>query len=110
MSSEKPEIFSVKIHEHPQTHFESIHQVATKATATTPTKTMTQNELILAHLLKGKSLTALEALEHFSCMRLPSRITELRQSGYPILTKMIKTESGKHVARYHLPRRATSSN
>ena len=110
MSSEKPEIFSVKIHEHPQTHFESIHQITTESTPTTPMKVMTQKEQIITHLLQGRTLTALEALEKFSCMRLPSRITELRQSGYPILTKMIKTESGKHVARYHLPSRVSQSN
>lgn len=38
-----------------------------------------QNAQILKHLESGKSITALEALELFGCMRLGARIYDLRK-------------------------------
>ena len=67
---------------------------------------MTQNEMILDHLQKKKTLTARQADRLFGCMRLPARIDELRQDGYDIITEMIKCRNryGKIVyhARYRL--------
>lgn len=62
---------------------------------------MSQNEKITQHLLKGKKLTALQALDKFGCFRLASRIREIRQ-GLPVKTEMIKTKSGARIARYSI--------
>jgi len=54
-----------------------------------------------AWLLKGKTITALQALNKWGCMRLSARINELRNAGFPILTDSIK-QNGKIFARYRL--------
>lgn len=62
-----------------------------------------QKKQILAYLKTGKSLTQLEALYKFGCMRLASRINDLRNDGWGILTESIKLNSGKIVACYRIP-------
>ena len=61
----------------------------------------TQAGRILAYLKRGNSLTPLEALERFGCMRLGARIHELKRRGVNILAD-IATINGKRVARYSL--------
>ncbi len=51
---------------------------------------MSQAKEILTYLESGKSLTSLEAISLFGCDRLASRIDELRQAGYNIVTDTIK--------------------
>lgn len=46
--------------------------------------TEAQTRRILQHLESGKSLTGYEALMLFDCMRLPARISELKEAGVPI--------------------------
>ena len=67
-----------------------------------PEASQTQAERILAALLAGESLTSLDALERFGCARLASRISDLKQRGYPISSKLVETASGKRVAQYRL--------
>ena len=62
----------------------------------------TQNGRILAYLRMGHSLTPLEALDQFRCMRLGARIWDLRQMGWPIQERRTETSSGKHVSTYWL--------
>lgn len=62
-----------------------------------------QKSQILAYLLTGKSLTQMEALHMFGCFRLASRINDLRNDGWGILTESIKLNSGKIVGCYRLP-------
>lgn len=50
---------------------------------------MTQNEMILGHMLEGKSITALDALNLYGCMRLGARVYDLKRDGYPIESRMI---------------------
>jgi hypothetical protein len=64
---------------------------------------MSQSEAILAHLQSGESLTALQALSLFNCLRLGARVLDLRRQGHDIRTETIRTRSGKNVARYTLP-------
>lgn len=45
---------------------------------------MSQKQKILNHLLEGKTLTPLEALQKFGCFRLGARIFDLRAEGYMI--------------------------
>lgn len=65
-----------------------------------------QRKKIAAHLLAGNSLTALQALNHFGCARLASRIDELRQAGMNIETHWLQVQNrqGKRVrvAEYRL--------
>jgi hypothetical protein len=61
-----------------------------------------QNEQIRAHLESGKTLTALDALQRFNCLRLSGRIHNLRHiHGLPISSRLVE-RNGKHVAEYSL--------
>lgn len=61
-----------------------------------------QNEQIKAHLESGKTITALEALQKFGCLRLSGRIYDLSHDyGMPISSRMVR-RSGKVVAEYSL--------
>ena len=65
-----------------------------------------QNKQILAYMRNGGRITSLEALRMFCCMRLASRINDLRKR-YPEI--IIKTErvlipdNNKRVAQYYIP-------
>ena len=63
---------------------------------------MTQEQQILQHLMKGKSITPLTALQEYNCFRLSSRIFSLKQQGHPIETEIVTTSTGKRIARYTL--------
>jgi hypothetical protein len=52
-------------------------------------RTETQNQMIARYLESGKTLTQLQALDLFRCIRLPSRINDLRNRGYIIKTTMV---------------------
>ena len=67
----------------------------------------TQNQQILKHLQTHKrGITALQALEKFGCMRLASRISDLRRMGYEISSEMIAVRNRDgdvhYVANYKL--------
>lgn len=62
-----------------------------------------QNERILEYMLKGGSLTPLQALKRFNCWALSSRISDLRRLGkYNIKSELVK-RNGKYVSRYSIP-------
>lgn len=61
-----------------------------------------QNQQILRHLQAGGSLTSLEALQRFDCMRLGARIHDLRELGHEIHSDKVRTATGKRVVRYSL--------
>lgn len=50
---------------------------------------MTQHERIMNRLEKGP-LTQLDAINELGIMRLASRISELKKSGAPIVSRMVK--------------------
>ena len=63
-----------------------------------------QNKRILDYLMKGNRLTSLEALTRFGCMRLASRISDIRKK-HPdinIVVDRIETETKKKVAQYYV--------
>lgn len=62
----------------------------------------TQDERVLQHLLSGKSITPLEALDLYGSFRLSSIIFRLRDRGYDIRTEMVTIRKGTRVARYTL--------
>ena len=62
----------------------------------------TQGAQILRHLRSGKHLTALEALQRFSCLRLAARIRDLKNDGHAITSTRVELPNGKRVASYRL--------
>jgi hypothetical protein len=60
-----------------------------------------QTEKILSHLMKGKGITPIDALNRFGCFRLAARIADLRRAGHRIFTDSI-TKNGKTFASYKL--------
>jgi len=52
----------------------------------------------------GKSITPLDALRDFGCMRLGARIFQLKQQGYNIKSEMVRN-NGKHFCKYLLEAR-----
>jgi hypothetical protein len=60
---------------------------------------MTQNERIKKHLKSGKHLTTLGALGLFGCLRLASRIRELKDKGMKIDSEKVKIND-KYITRY----------
>lgn len=59
------------------------------------------NKAILNHLIKGNSITPIQALNMFGCFRLSGRIFDLRDQGYNIETN-IKKMGHKRYAEYRL--------
>ena len=57
---------------------------------------------ILNYLQDGQPITSLDALDRFGCMRLASRISELKRKGIPIKSRFIKAGNGKQVKEYWL--------
>lgn len=64
-------------------------------------QTATQNALILHHLQSGSTLTGLQALKRFKCLRLSARILDLKQDGHPIEARFV-TIRGKRVSEYFI--------
>ena len=65
-------------------------------------KKPSQANQILKCLESGASLTAIDALKRFGCLRLAARIEDLRSEGHPIITTMV-TKNDSRVARYSMP-------
>lgn len=67
---------------------------------------MTQCEKVLEYMMDFGSITPLDAMRDIGCMRLASRIADLREQGYPIGRRMktSKNRYGKTVsfAEYYL--------
>lgn len=65
-----------------------------------------QKQAIINHLMSGKSITALEAIQKYGCTRLATRIFELKENGYLIYTEHenLKNRYGNNcrIARYWL--------
>jgi hypothetical protein len=67
--------------------------------------TESQKKQILSDLLTGISLTGLDILKNYGCIKASNRISELKAEGYPIEVKMVevKTKFGeKRVAQYRI--------
>ena len=63
-----------------------------------------QNKRIFAYLMEGHRITNLEALNLFGCMRLASRISDIRRDHPEVNIKvdMIETATKKKVAQYYV--------
>ena len=62
---------------------------------------MTQEDRILADLKAGKTISPLDALHDYGTMRLGARCYDLKRKGYPVKSKLVKS-NGKHYAAYYL--------
>ena len=63
---------------------------------------MTQTQRILEHLQKGRSITPIQALRWFGCLRLAARISDLRREGFEVQTHLVKGKENRF-AKYYLP-------
>ena len=61
-----------------------------------------QCKMIAEWLNKGYSITSLEALRMFGCLRLSSRIWDLKERGMNIQKKTIVLPNKKRVCEYFL--------
>lgn len=62
-----------------------------------------QRRLILEHLIRMGSITAMEAVEEYGCYRLSARIADLRDMGVEIVTLMMEnSHNSGHHAKYIL--------
>ena len=66
------------------------------------TSSASQCAQIKEWLEQGNKLTSLEALNLFGCLRLASRIHDLRARGLDIRKERIQVPSGKYVTQYSL--------
>lgn len=67
-----------------------------------PRSSQAQLWTLLEALRRGERLTVLTALDRYKVFACSQRMTELRKLGWPISSKMVEVESGKHVAQYTL--------
>ena len=67
-----------------------------------PKSSASQCAQIRDWLMQGNKITSLEALTMFGCLRLASRIHDLRERGLAIHTERITTASGKYVTQYSI--------
>ena len=69
-------------------------------------RTMTQCERILQYIEENGSITQLQALQDLGCMRLASRMSDIKKMGYPVKMEMEKSKNryGEpvHYARYSI--------
>jgi len=61
-----------------------------------------QTDRILEYMLTGKSITPLEALNMFGCLRLGARIADIKAKGYLVYSEFVSTPTEKKVKRYYL--------
>jgi len=63
--------------------------------------TESQETQVLNYLQSGKTITQLEALNMFDCMRLSARVHRLKKRGHNIKA-LIVSENGKRFGKYYL--------
>lgn len=67
-----------------------------------PEEFASQKKLIRAHLLGGKHITQLDALNLYGALRLSAIIFDLRKEGMDIVTEKIQVSPRKRCASYYL--------
>lgn len=67
-------------------------------------ESLSQCNMIADWLKMGYSITSLEALDMFGCMRLASRVHDLKECGLHIDKKIITLPNKKRVCEYFLVR------
>lgn len=83
--------------------FESVMRAVQQIEGGFKMKTNTsQNDRILKHLKRGKTISPLEAMGVFGVYRLAARIFELRQDGHEIVKTIKDDGQGRTYAEYSL--------
>lgn len=59
-----------------------------------------QTQAIKAHLESGRSITPIDALRQYGCMRLGARIFDLRREGMAVSMRLVK-HGKKRYAEYY---------
>ena len=62
----------------------------------------TQRHTLLMAMKRGERLTVAVALSRYGCFALSQRCGELRRSGWPIRSRMVKVGPRTHVSEYWL--------
>ncbi len=71
-----------------------------------PLKAHSQNSRLLAHLVRGKTVTSMEAFRRFGVTSLHRRLAELRERGHRIdYGREYTTREGVKCKKYRLERR-----
>lgn len=74
----------------------------------------TQCERVLSYIEDFGSITSLQAVQDLGCMRLASRINDLKRMGYPVRKRSVsaKNRYGETVyfAEYYLPEEGVRIN
>lgn len=65
-------------------------------------ETESQNALICQHLRNGNSITPMEALDLFGCLRLADRIHDIKGQGFHIESNWVYF-NGKQYKEYFMP-------
>ncbi len=55
-----------------------------------------QTDRILAHMLRGYSISPVGALRRFRCFRLAARVYQLRQAGISIRCRMVRRNDKRY--------------
>jgi len=63
---------------------------------------VTQTEQILNHMKRGRTVSALNALNLFGCLRLAARIHDLKARGHDIKRDSVQVSRGRRIAVYYL--------
>ena len=61
-----------------------------------------QASMILDHMIQGNRITGIDALTLYGCFRLPARIADIKEDGWPVQSEFVTTPSGKRVKSYFL--------
>jgi len=70
--------------------------------ATKQVSEVSQSAQILTHLKRGRTVSSLNALNLFGCLRLAARIYELKARGHAIKRDSVQLPGGKRIAVYSL--------
>lgn len=65
-------------------------------------ESISQSKAIAAWLMTGHSITPLEALQMFGCLRLGARVWDLREKGMDIVSRKLQVSPRKRVSQYFL--------
>jgi len=61
-----------------------------------------QNDTLLNHLGKGKTLTRLEAMFDFGIQNITARVTDLRNAGIDVKMKEKRDPNNRRYAQYYI--------
>ena len=67
-----------------------------------PDEFASQKKMIRTHLLKGKHITQLDAINEYGCLRLSAVIYDLRAEGLPIIMERLQVSPRKRVGDYYI--------